>query len=208
MKVLIADDHKVVRIGLSILVGDEFPHAEILQASNGADVLEVVRREKLDLMLMDVKMPDTDSLMMMEQVLTLQPQLPILVISLNPEKIYAVRYLKSGASGYVQKSEDDVVIRAALRKVMHGKKYMSDEVIEVMTELLKDGSSADPFSRLGKREFDVAVHLIRGLSPGEIGEQMSLQPSTVSTYKVRIFEKLNIENVHDLVELAKQYDVA
>lgn len=208
MKVLIADDHKVVRIGLSILVGDEFPHADILQASNGAEVLTITREQKIDLMLMDVKMPDTDSLMMMEQVLAYQPHLPILVISLNPEKIYAVRYLKSGASGYVQKSEDDMIIRSAMRKVMQGKKYMSDDVVDVMTDLLKDGSSSDPFSRLGKREFDVAVHLIRGLSPGEIGEQMSLQPSTVSTYKVRIFEKLNVDNVHDLIELAKQYDIA
>jgi two-component system, NarL family, invasion response regulator UvrY len=207
MNVLIADDHKVVRLGLSLIIKEEFPKAEIFQAGNAAEVYAHMRSEKFDLMLMDLKMPETDSLMMLEQILVIDPYLRILIISLNPERIFALRYLKSGAYGYVQKSEDDDLIKKAIRKVAEGKKYMSEEVVELMTEYLKNGNTSNPFGQLAKREFDVAMHLINGLTPGEICTLMDLQPPTVSTYKNRIFEKLNIKTVHDLMELAKQNSI-
>lgn len=207
MKVLIADDHKVVRLGLALIVKEEFPKAEIFQAGNAAEVYAHMHAEKFDLMLMDLKMPETDSLMMLEQILLIDPTLKILIISLNPERIFALRYLKSGAYGYVQKSEDDAMIKKAILKVADGKKYMSEEVVELMTEYLKNGNTSNPFGQLAKREFDVAMHMINGLTPGEICTLMDLQPPTVSTYKNRVFEKLNIKTVHELMEMAKQNSI-
>lgn len=207
MNVLIADDHKVVRLGLALIVKEEFPMAEIFQAGNAAEVYTHMRAEKFELMLMDLKMPETDSLMMLEQILLMDPELKVLIISLNPERIFALRYLKSGAFGYVQKSEDDAMIKKAILKVADGKKYMSEEVVELMTEYLRNGNTSNPFGQLAKREFDVAMHLINGLTPGEICILMDLQPPTVSTYKNRVFEKLNIKTVHELMEMAKQNSI-
>jgi two-component system, NarL family, invasion response regulator UvrY len=207
MKVLIADDHKVVRLGLALIVKEEFLNAEIFQAGNAAEVYAHMHNEKFDLMLMDLKMPETDSLMMLEQILLMDPELKILIISLNPERIFALRYLKSGAFGYVQKSEDDAMIKKAILKVADGKKYMSEDVVELMTEYLRNGNTSNPFGQLAKREFDVAMHLINGLTPGEICTLMDLQPPTVSTYKNRVFEKLNIKTIHELMEMAKQNSI-
>lgn len=204
MKVLIADDHKVVRLGLSLIIKEEFPKAIISEAGNAAEVLNLLHTEKIDLMLMDLKMPDTDSLLLLEQILMIDPDLRVLVVSLNPENVFALRYLKAGAFGYVEKSEDDTFIRKALHKVAEGKKYMSEEVVELMAEYLKNGSTANPFSQLAKREFDVAMHLANGLTPGEICTLMDLKPPTVSTYKNRIFDKLNIKTVYQLMEIARQ----
>ncbi|MCX6317765.1 MAG: response regulator transcription factor [Bacteroidetes bacterium] len=204
MKVLIADDHKIVRLGLSLIIKEEFPQASIFQAGNAADVYTRMRDEKFDLMLMDLKMPDTDSLQMLEQVLLLDPHIKILIISLNPERIFAIRYLKAGAYGYVEKSEDDTLIRAAIHKVAEGKKYMSEDVIELMTEYIKNGNTSNPFGQLAKREFDVAMHLANGLTSSEICVIMDLKPPTISTYKTRIFDKLNIKTVHELMEMAKE----
>lgn len=207
MKVLIADDHKVVRLGLALIVKEEFPSAEISQAGNASEVYQHLRAHQFDLMLMDLKMPETDSLMMLEQILIIDPSLKVLIISLNPERIFALRYLKSGAYGYVQKSEDDATIKKAIIKVYEGKKYMSEEVVELMTEYLRNGNTSNPFGQLAKREFDVAMHLINGLTPGEICQLMDLQPPTVSTYKNRVFEKLNIKTIHELMEMAKQNSI-
>lgn len=204
MKVLIADDHKVVRIGLGLIVKEEFPDAVIFQAGNAAEVYSQIRTERFDLMLMDLKMPDTDSQVMLEQVLLIDPALKVLIITLNPERIFALRYLKSGACGYVQKSEDDTMIRKAITKVAEGKKFMSEEVVDLMAEFLKTGNTQNPFGQLAKREFDVAMHLIHGLTPGEICAIMDLKPPTVSTYKNRIFDKLNINSLHELMEMARQ----
>ncbi|MES2772748.1 MAG: response regulator transcription factor [Bacteroidota bacterium] len=208
MNVLIADDHKIVRMGLSLLLGEEFPGVCIDEAGNGADAIKLLRKKKFDMMLMDFKMPDTDSVELLKQALVYDPALKVLVVSLNPENIFAMLCLKAGAYGYIEKSTGDDNLRNAVKKVASGKKYMSEDVVELMTSHIKTGESADPFSKLTSKEFQVAMHFINGLGNSEICETMNLQSSTVATYKIRIFEKINVRNIHELVQLASQYKIS
>jgi two-component system, NarL family, invasion response regulator UvrY len=207
MKVLIADDHRVVRIGLSIILKKEYPHAEISEAGNEEEVFNHLQNNHCDLMLMDLSMPETDSMAMLWQVLKMVPGLKVLIVSLNPERIFALRYLKAGAAGYVQKSENDAMIIKAISTVMSGSTFLSEGMVDVMAQYIRFGNSNNPFEKLSKREFEVALHCIKGLSPGEVGKVMSIQSPTVSIYKSRIFEKLNIKSTYDLMEMAKQYEL-
>jgi len=208
MNVLIADDHKIVRMGLSLILSEEFPGVSITEAGNAAAVLKALRNKKFDMMLMDLRMPDTDSIDLLENALDNDPALKILVVSFNPERIFALRCLKSGAYGYIEKNCDDTLFRKAMKKVAAGKKYMSDDVVELMADHLKNGKSSDPFSILSKNEFLVAMHFINGLGNTEICDIMNLQSSTVATYKTRLFEKINVKNVHELGQLAAQYKIS
>lgn len=207
MKILIVDDHQVVRIGLSIILKEKYPDAEISEAGNEAEVYSHLKKHHCDLMMMDLSMPETDSLAMLEQVLKIIPGLKVLIVSLNPERLFALRYLKAGAVGYVQKSENDAMITKAVSTVMSGSTFLSEGMVDVMAQYIRGGSNSNPFEKLSKREFEVAIHCIKGLSPGEIGRVMALQSPTVSIYKSRIFEKLNIKSTHDLLEMAKQYEL-
>ena len=126
---------------------------------------------------------------------------------MNPEKVYALRYFKTGINGYIEKSASDEKIRHAVRCVMAGKNYMSDDVLELMVNSYKKGVSENPFDRLSSREFEIAMYLDRGLAPGEIANIMNLHTSTVGTYKLRIFDKMQVKNIielHKMVENFKQ----
>lgn len=207
MKFLIADDHKVVRLGLSLIIKEDYPQAEIFEATNALEIFQQVQLHKPDLLMLDLKMPESDGVSTVEQLLVKMPTLKILVISLNPERIFALRYFQLGVYGYVQKSEDDRVIKKAIAKVLAGKKYMSEDVIDIMTEHINQKKYGNPFSLLAKREFEVALHLINGLTTNDICNFMEIQPSTASTFKTRVFEKLNVKNIPELLEVAKQYNV-
>jgi two-component system invasion response regulator UvrY len=208
MNVLIADDHKIVRMGLSIIVSSEIIGAEISEAANAAEVLKILKQKKIDMMLMDLKMPDTDSIGLLEQALSIYPSLKVLVVSLNPERVFAMRCLKAGAFGYIEKSSDQTSLKKAVLQVSKGKKYMSEDIVEQMAEYLTSGKSSDPFAELTKKEFLVATYLINGMGNKEICDALNLQTSTVATYKMRIFEKMNIKNVHELAQLAAQYNLS
>jgi two-component system invasion response regulator UvrY len=207
MNVLIADDHEIVRMGLSIIVSGEFPAAVISEAGNASEVLRMLKQQKTDMMLLDLTMPDTDSIGLLEQVMGIYPGLRVLVVSLNPERIFALRCLKAGAFGYVEKGNGQAEIRKAVVLVGNGKKSMSQEVVEQMTDFLRTGKSDDPFASLTQKEFLVVTHLVNGLGNKEICDAMIIRASTVATYKLRIYEKMNVRNVHELLQLAAQYNV-
>jgi len=207
MRILIADDHQLLRKGLAFLVKEEYPGAELSEAANESEVYGHLHQHNYDMMLMDLNMPNTDSMALMQQSLTLLPNLKILIISGNPERLYAIRYLKAGAAGYVQKSETEATIKKAIRLVMSGSTFLSVAMIDVMGLYLKSGSTVNPFDKLSKREFEVALHCIKGLTTNEISHTMTIQPPTVSIYKSRIFYKLSIKNIHDLVAMAKEYEM-
>lgn len=207
MNILIIDDHKLVRMGLTILVKDEIPAAEIQEAGTAAEVYKVMKDTKFEMILMDLRIPGADNLSLLQQMLLLQPDAKILVVSLNHERIYALRCLQLGARGYIEKSEAEPILRKAIRKVLEGKKYMSEAIVEQMAEYLQSGKLDNPFEVLSQRELEVATHLVNGLTSREISNTLNLQASTVSTFKSRILEKLNLKSVHDLVEMARQYDI-
>ncbi len=205
MRVLIADDHSIVRIGLINIIKKEFPLAEFEETGDGNEVIVMVRKKKFDLLVLDVNMPGTDIHNVIEQVRLVDLSQKILLISMNPEKVYALRYFKTGINGYIEKSASDENIRHAVRCVLSGKNYMSDDVLELMVNSYKKGISENPFDRLSGREFEIAMYLDRGLAPGEIANIMNLHTSTVGTYKLRIFDKMQVKNIIELHKLVENY---
>jgi two-component system, NarL family, invasion response regulator UvrY len=208
MRFLIADDHSIVRIGLINIIKKEFPHAEFDEMSDGNDVITFVRKKKYELLVLDVNMPGSDMHNIIDQVRVVENTQKILLISMNPEKVYALRYFKSGINGYVEKTASDEKILSAVRCVLAGKNYMSEDLTELMVNSYRKGDSGNPFDKLSSREFEIAMYLDKGFAPGEIANIMSLHTSTVGTYKLRIFEKLKVKNIIDLHKMVETYRLA
>jgi two-component system, NarL family, invasion response regulator UvrY len=203
-RILIADDHKIVRLGVHSILKSAFAQSLVIdEAENGDGVITLLRKHTYDLLILDVSMPETDSLALVGQVLAQYASQKIIMLSMNPENVFALRYIKCGARGYIEKNAPDEEIKKAIEKVLAGKKYMSADVMELIADNLSKPGKDNPFEHLSSREFEVARHLINGLSVTDIAELMSLHTSTIATHKSRLFEKLNIVKNIDLIRLAQ-----
>lgn len=208
--ILITDDHDIVRLGTSIVIKETIPDAVIHQAIDFKETLKLLHEKKFDMLLLDINMPGGNNIKMVQEVLKIQPDLKILVFSSYEENIYALRYLQAGASGYVHKNSSKEELKNAIKSVLKKGRYMSPEVSNLYLDRLTEGKSsqlnANPLNRLSNREMDVAKLLINGLSIAEVSKEMNLKNSTISTYKTRIFEKLQVDNLRDLIEKFRLYD--
>jgi len=205
--ILIAEDHSVVRMGTAMLIREQYPEAVIREAETFDEVVEILAKESLDLLLLDIHIPGGDNLQMVEAVKLRQPNLPILIFSAYDEQLYAIRYLKSGAQGYLKKTAPHDEIKAAISKVLNGEKYISKIVQEQLVEQLLDPSKKqEGLSSLSNREVEVMQLLVKGASPAEIKSTLNIHDSTISTYKAKIFEKLNVTNVIELAEKVRLMD--
>lgn len=203
--VIITDDHDIVRLGASLVIKELIPHAEIQQASNFPDTIKLLEKKPYSLLLLDINMPGGNNIRMIEELLAIQPDLKILVFSSYEENIYALRYLQAGASGYIHKNSSKDTLKTAIESVMSKGRYMSSEVSNLLLDTITTGRSskieANPLNQLSNREMDVAKLLISGLSVVDVAKKMNLKNSTVSTYKSRIFDKLQLDNIRDLIEV-------
>lgn len=204
--VLIIDDQQIVRMGLCALVKDEIPSAAICEAKNPSEALQKVKEIPFNLILMDLKIQGSTLLSLIEQIRVYNPKAKILVITCNAERVYALRCLQIGVYGYIQKTAKTTEIQTAIGKVFAGKKHMSQAVVELLTDFVNLKTKVNPFGNLSKRELEVADMLVKGKAPHEICEIMSLQPSTISTYKTRILKKLNVQNVIELSKLEEMFE--
>lgn len=206
-RVLIADDHSIVRLGASMIIQECIPAASIRQAETYNEVFEQLNTEPCDLLLLDINMPGGNNISVIKEILSLQPELKILVFSSYEESLYALRYIHAGACGYLNKSTAMSELKNAIESILTRGKYMSDAVNELYIQKLTMSKSSfdknNPLYILSNREMDVAKHLIKGLGILEVATLMELSSSTVSTYKSRIFEKLNVGNIPELIELFK-----
>jgi DNA-binding NarL/FixJ family response regulator len=207
IKILLADDHAIIRAGLKILIGKTVPHSEIDEAWDGDSAFEKVKKNDYQLIMLDVTMPDTDSFGLVGNILAFKPDAKILMFSMNAEDIYAKKYLQLGAKGYVCKDSPEDEIKKAIYTVLEGKKYMSAVLTQMMMEDALGGKSQNPFESLTPREFEIVTHLVRGESVSEISNKLNLHTSTIGTHKARIFEKLGCGNVVDLNALAKVHHI-
>ncbi|MDP4130254.1 MAG: response regulator transcription factor [Bacteroidota bacterium] len=190
---LLADDHSVVRLGLKQILLEGFPSAEILEASDAEAVIERVSSEKLDIVISDISMPGRSGLEILSQIRTIQPGLPVLMLSVYPEDQYAARVLKAGASGYLNKdSPPDELIRA-VNAILFGKRYITAAVAEKLAETLDKGGDKLPHEYLSNREFQVLKLLGSGTAVSEIARRLSLNITTISTYRSRIFKKMSLD---------------
>ena len=201
MKILIADDHVALRKGLIQILADEYPDAEFGEASTTPETLECLSRSSWDVLVLDVFMPGRSGLEVLHDVQREHPNLPVLVLSSAPEEQMAVRVLKAGARGYLNKQAAPEELVNAVKRLRAGGRYVSAAVAE---RLAADINLADraPEDRLSDREYAVLLRLMAGKSIKEIAAELSLSPKTVSTFHTRIWEKLGVHTDADLIRYA------
>jgi len=205
---LVVDDHAIIRTGLKLLLGQSFAHSRIDEANDGNAAFEMVKRCDYDLVIMDIHMPNTDSFGIIQTILALKPSLKIIMFSVNEEEIYAKRYLKIGAMGYLKKDASTDEIIKTITLVLNNRKYISGKLKEkLVSDLQSNCQSDNPFDKLSPRQFEIVPHLAYGDSVSKIAQKLNLHTSTIGTHKGRIFKKLGCRNVIDLNKLAKIYNI-
>jgi DNA-binding NarL/FixJ family response regulator len=194
IRILIADDHAVVRKGLKQILSAITDMQAIDEASNGPEALSMAGKGNYDLVLLDITMPGRSGLDVLKQLRIEKPRLPVLVLSMHPEEQYAVRTLKAGASGYLSKECASEELVAAARKVMEGGKYVSDSLAQRFASQLSQPPGSAPHELLSDREYQILRMIASGKSVTEIGNELALSVKTVSTYRARILEKTGFKN--------------
>ena len=206
-KFLLADDHVVVRSGIKLLLLEIFKPAEIYEASGGDAVMENLKEHVFDLIILDIQMPKTDTIGLMETINTQYPDTKVLMFSMSAEKIYAKRFLKSGAKGFVSKEAPLEEIIKAVNQILNNRRYISDSLADFLADESVSAKTDNPFNRLSAREFEIASMLLSGGTISTISKQINIKVSTVGTHKTRLFEKLNVNNLLELKELATNYNL-
>jgi two-component system, NarL family, invasion response regulator UvrY len=205
MKVLIADDHPVVRQGLKQILALDSDVAVVGEAKNGAEALDLARRLEWDVAILDYSMPGRSGVDLLKEFKREYPRRPVLILSMYPEELHATRVLKAGGAGYINKESASEELVAALRKVMAGGKYVSAALAEKLAFELSPDSQKPLHETLSDREYRVMWLLASGKQINQIAKEMFLSPNTVSTYRARILRKLQLANNAQLVQYAVQH---
>ena len=205
IRVLLADDHAIVRAGLREILAGTGDIAVEAEATSGHEVMERVRAAEYDVAVLDMSMPGRGGIELIKQVKAEKPKLRILVLTMHSEEQYAVRALRAGASGYLTKDSATEQLVAAIRRVAAGGAYVSAETAEQLARAAGPGSDADPHTLLSDREYQVFRMIAAGKTVGEIARQLSLSVKTVSTHKTRILEKMRLASAADLVRYALEH---
>ena len=204
--ILLADDHSVVRQGIAMILKEAYKDLTILHAADFEEALKLLRANSVYLIVLDISIPEGKGVQMVELVKEVSPDIKILIFSAYEEDLYAMRYLKAGAEGYLNKLSSESEFKQAFKSMLEEGTYMSDAIKQkIITSTLKKESD-NPLDILSNREIEIARLLVKGEGNLEIANRLNLQNSTVSTYKNRIFEKLSISNTVALVSLLQAYD--
>lgn len=198
IRILVADDHTVVRRGLRQILLEGFPGALVEEVGDAEDLIKNVVKSEWDVVISDLSMPGRSGLDALQQIKQLHPNLPVLILSIHPEEQYALRVLKAGASGYLSKDMAPDELVNAVKKVMLGKKYITASVAEKLAATLDQDHNKPLHEFLSDREFNVLKMLAAGRSVSEIAESLFLSVTTVSTYRSRIMAKMNLKNNAEL----------
>jgi DNA-binding NarL/FixJ family response regulator len=204
MKILLTDDHAVVRQGLKLILADHFKHAVFGEARNAQEAFARVAKEKWDVAVLDVTMPGRSGLEVLKEMKRLRPKMPVLVLSMHPEDQFAVRMLKTGAAGYLTKESAGEELVGAIQKVVAGGRYISSSLAERMASYLDVDVQKAPHERLSNREFLILRMIASGKAVGQIGRELSLSVKTISTYRARLLEKMDMKNNAELTHYAVQ----
>ena len=203
IRVVIADDHVIVRSGLRQYFADQVDLKVTGEAANGREALDLVRKGEVDVLLLDLSMPDQSGIDALAAIKARAPELPVLILSGFPEEHYATTLLRHGASGYLNKECDPEEIVKAIRTVFRGRKYITPAVAEMLADGLGGGNVDKlPHEQLSEREFQVFLRLAKGETIGHMADSMSLSVKTVSTYRTRLMEKMSLSSNSDLTYYA------
>lgn len=202
MRILIADDHAIVRRGLVEILLEAFPSAFIEEVGDADTLFEKTTEGEWDVIISDLMMPGRSALEALQQIKQYSPRIPVLILSMHPEEQYATRVLKAGASGYINKDVAPKELVNAVQRIMQGRKYITPSVAEKLANDLDSNTDKDPHESLSDREFDVMKQLAAGKSVSDIAALLSLSPNTISTYRGRIMEKMNMKTNAELTRYA------
>lgn len=201
-KILIADDHEVVRVGLKLLISEESDMIVAKEAATAHDALASVGKENFDAVVLDITLPGKNGVDLIKELLGLRPTLPVLVLTIHPEEQYARRMLKAGAKGYLTKGSPGKEIIRAIRKICRGGTYVSESLTKQLALDRMFGTANPPHAGLSDREFQVLTLIASGKTVTEVAEQLSLSVKTVSTYRARILQKMRMRTSAELTRYA------
>jgi DNA-binding NarL/FixJ family response regulator len=204
MKILITDDHPIVRQGLKQLLKETFESVVVDEAGNGTESLDKIKKEKYDIVLLDIAMPGMNGLEALKEIQKINKTLPVLIISIYPEDQYALRCLKAGASGYLTKDTASDELTLAVERILSGKKYVSPTLADKLARHLNEGTPKLPHELLSDREDQVMRYIASGKTAAEIAAELNLSVKTINTYRNRILKKMQIKNSAELIRYAVQ----
>ena len=202
IKVLVADDHEIVRQGLKTIISEHSDLSIAGEAENGNQVLKILKKTKVDVVLLDFDMPEKNGLDTLIELKALYPKLPVMILSIFPEDHYGTRFLKAGASGYLQKSSATDQLIDAIRKVFNGGKYISSALTDRLVTNLNRDHERPLHESLTDREFQVFCLLATGKKLKEIADELCLSINTISTYRSRILQKMDMSSNADVIRYA------
>jgi DNA-binding NarL/FixJ family response regulator len=211
IRVLVADDHAIIREGLRVMLGNQPDMEVVAVATNGREAIRLVDEHDLDVAVMDVSMPELNGIEAIQQIMPRHPQLEVVVLSIHDTKPYVFRALKAGARGYLIKETAGLEVVDAVRAVHRGERYLSQRIADLLTEpsfrkldSLMDGG---PLEALSPREREILQLVAEGRTSQEIGERLSISPKTVDTYRSRLMQKIRVDDLAGLVKFAIQHGV-
>lgn len=200
---LLVDDHAIVRTGVKMLLSENFNSCKIDEAENEQEAVKRIKTNDYDLIFLDINMPETNALGLLNFILISKPESKVLIFTMNAEKIHAKRYMEAGAKGYLSKDTSvDEIIRV-IKLLLDNKKYYSDDFIDTLVNEKMGKQIHNPFQKLSKREYEIANLLLQGKTVTEISLLLNIQTSTTGTHKAKIFGKLNVNNIVELKDLAE-----
>jgi DNA-binding NarL/FixJ family response regulator len=199
-RILLADDHSFIRLGLIQILKDEYPSVEIQEVGDGESLIKEVMNQDWDLVISDLDMPGRSGLEALEQIKLIKPKLPVLILSIFTEDLYAIRVLRAGASGYMNKNAAPYELITAIQRILLGRKYITPEIAEKLLE--NPDVNKKPHELLSNREFEIFKLFALGKTTTQIADSLSLAMTTVSTHRSRILEKLNLSTNSDLTRYA------
>lgn len=200
MKILLADDHSFIRLGLIQILKDEYPDAVITEVGDGEALVKEVMKGSWDLVISDLDMPGRGGLEALEQIKQIRPQLPVLILSIFTEDLYAIRVLKAGASGYLNKNAAPYELITAVQKILNGRKYITPEIAEKL--LIQQNPHKKPHEQLSNRELEIFKLLAEGKTVTQVAEMLRLATTTISSHRSKILEKLRVSTNSDLTRYA------
>ena len=202
VRVLVADDHPLLRDGIKQVLSRETDFALIGEAEDAAQVLQRIDKQDWDVVILDISMPGRSGLDALREIRRLRPNLPVVVLSIHSEELFAVRAFKAGASGYISKSDPPGEIVRAIRKVVTGKKYVSATLAETLANVLESETRRLLHESLSDRELQVMTKIASGMTVSEIATEISLSVKTISTYRARVLDKMNMRSNAELTRYA------
>lgn len=207
LNILVADDHSIVRLGLKILIRNIHSEVNIEEAMDGESVISKLQSAPFDLLILDINMPHTESFSLTSHLIKEFPTLKILIFTMNQEVLFAKRFLRLGASGYMTKHSKEPEIRYAIQQILDGQVYISDHLSRIISDDLINNKKSNPFEELTDREFEVILQILRGYSISEIAETLHINNSSVGTHKSRIMNKLGLSHPMELFSLARLHNI-